>query len=511
MDAPSLSYRRLVVNVLAGAGGRVAAIAAALALATVLVRVLGLAAYGTWAFFFVLIGYHGQFDLGLSVAVERAVARAGGRGEPARIGVLLNSGLALSAALSAGLAVIAFLPLPESWLARLGDPGAARDCLRVIPLCLLCSNVAAVAGAGLTGLQRTTTVALQRSVMGAASALLVIGLAVAGERRLHVLLLAYAGGLLVTAAQSWLAVRADVPGLCLAPWRVSGDAVRELAVVGGTLQATHLVAQAGDQALRVVLGSAYGAAAIGIYDLASRAAIAPRSLMASLLVALVPFAAARESGGRAALSESLQRATRYATLAIVAGTIALLFVAQPLMSLWLGGPGPGVHGARRILEWLLIALAVQSITSPMVAMARAAGRPGAEALAAAIAQPLAIAASAGAPSMVAAVATYAAVTTGVAVGLWWWLRRALDLAGLPWRDVAALGAVTLGAVGAAAAARATADAWQLGAWTTMIVVAAATGGAVLPLALATGAISREEQRVLTRLGRHPYMPAAPQP
>ena len=85
MDAPSLSYGRFVANVLAGAGGRIAAIATAFVLSTVLVHALGLAIYGTWAFFFVLIGYSGQFDLGLSVAVERAVARTAADGRPDRI------------------------------------------------------------------------------------------------------------------------------------------------------------------------------------------------------------------------------------------------------------------------------------------------------------------------------------------------------------------------------------------------------------------------------------------
>ena len=96
VDAPSLSYGRLVANVLAGAAGRAAAIATALVLSTVLVRTLGLAAYGTWSFFFVLIGYQGQFDLGLSVAVERAVARAAVAGDRARIDILLNTGVALT-------------------------------------------------------------------------------------------------------------------------------------------------------------------------------------------------------------------------------------------------------------------------------------------------------------------------------------------------------------------------------------------------------------------------------
>ena len=359
MDAPSLSYRRFAANVLAGGSARVAAIVTALVLATALVHILGLSAYGTWAFFFVLIGYHGQFDLGLSVAVERAVARAAGRGDTARIDALLNAGLAMSVVLSALLQALAALPLPDAWLARVGEAGAVRDCVRVLPACLLCSNVAAVAGAGLTGLQRTTTLALQRTLMGAATALVVIALAVAGVHRLDALLAAYSLGLLATAALSWRAVRNGVAGLRFAPWRVTADTAGELARVGGTLQATHLVAQAGDQGLRVVLGSAYGAAAIGVYDLASRAAIAPRSLMASLLVALVPFAAAREdSGGRAALSDSLRRTTRYATLAIAAGTITGLSVAGAVHDAVARRHGAGHRSTpRRIFELLLVALA----------------------------------------------------------------------------------------------------------------------------------------------------------
>ena len=162
MDAPSLSYRRFVDNVLAGGSARVAAIVTALALATVLVRVLGLSAYGTWAFFFVLIGYHGQFDLGLSVAVERAVARAAGRGDPRASTCSSTPGgderRALRAAPGAGGAAAA------GHVAGARRRGGRRARLRARAAGLsACSNVAAVAGAGLTGLQRTTTLALQRT------------------------------------------------------------------------------------------------------------------------------------------------------------------------------------------------------------------------------------------------------------------------------------------------------------------------------------------------------------
>ena len=502
MDAPSLSYRRFAANVLAGAGGRIAAIATALALATALVRTLGLSTYGTWAFFFVLIGYNGQFDLGLSVAVERAVARAAAAGRADRLDVLLNTGVAMSLAFAALLQPLALVPMPDRWLAGIGDPATVRACLRALPFCLACSNVAAVAGAGLTGLQRTTTLAAQRSVMGAVTALGVIGLAVAGLRRLDVLLVVYALGLLVTAVLSWRAVRVAGAPITARPWRSTGDAARELAIMGGTLQVTHLVAQAGDQGLRVVLGSAFGAAAIGIYDLASRAAIAPRSLMASLLVALVPFAAAREGrDGVAALSDSLQRSTRYAALAIAAGTIVGLFVAAPFMTLWLGTAGAASADATRILELLLVALAVQSLTSPMVALARAAGRAGPEAVSTSLAQPIGLAVAAHASTLVLAVASHAIVTTAASLVLWAWLKRALALDGLTRRDIAALATVSAAAAAGAALLRAAADAMAFDPWLVLAVVAAGTLPAAAILAVATGAISPQERHLLFGLAR----------
>ncbi len=501
VDAPSLSYGRLVANVLAGSAGRVAAIATALVLSTVLVRTLGLAAYGTWSFFFVLIGYQGQFDLGLSVAVERAVARAAVAGDEARIDVLLNTGVALTLAVVGILQLIALLPIPDDWLARIGDPVAVRRCVLVLPFCLACSNVAAVAGAALSGLQRTTTLAAQRTVIGTATALVVIVLAAAGGS-LDRLLVAYALGLLATAGASWRAAGRAVASLAIAPWGARADAVRELAVVGGTLQVTHLLAQVGDQCLRLILGSSAGAAAIGIYDLASRAATVPRSLMAPLLVSLVPFAAGREGrGGLAALSDTLQRSTRYVVLTIVVGTVVGLFVAGPFMAIWLGDQGPGTTDAQRMLELLLVALAVQSVTSPVVALARAAGRPGAEALATAVAQTLALGAAAQAATLVSAVGAFVLVTTVASLVLWWWLKRALGLNGLPARDLVALALVTAGTAAGAAVGRLAADSAAAGPWLTLLAVPAGAIAAAAALAVASGAIPADERRRLAALGR----------
>jgi hypothetical protein len=145
----------------------------------------------------------------------------------------------------------------------------------------------------------------------------------------------------------------------------------------------------------------------------------------------------------------------------------------------------------------------------MVAMARAAGRPGPESIAAAVAQPLGVAAAMSATSLAGAVAAYAVVTTIAGLGLWWWLKRRLALDGLSWRDVAALVAVAAGTTAVAAAARAAADTWRIGAWPTMIAVGAATAGAGVSLALLTGAVRPEERRVLLRPRRRRREPVAP--
>jgi O-antigen/teichoic acid export membrane protein len=499
VPAPSLSYRRFVANVAAGAGGRAAAILVAFALTTVLVRTLGTGVYGTWSFFFVLLGFHAQLDLGLSVALERAVARAAADERWTHVPTLLGSGLLLAAALSA-LLQIAVLAWPVRWQAALGDPQMVRACLLVLPACLFCSNAAAVAGAGLSGLQRTTTLALQRTVIGALAAVTVAALAMAGIRRLDVLLATYAAGLAAAALASAIAVARELPAAASArAWRPEGAAIGELLRIGGPLQATTLVAQLGDQALRLVLGSRFGPAAMGIYDLASRAAIAPRTLVASLLVALVPFAAGRERrDGRGAFGETLWLSTKYAALLIVPATAAGLVVARPLMAVWLGPEATLAADTARIFEVLLVALACQAIAGPMVALARADGRPGPEAVVTAIAQTVAVAVAATRPTLAGVVTAFALVITASVWVLWWHLRRRLDVAGPNGRWLAPLAGVAAGTGVIAWAAHMSAIA-ETAPWTTLLAAPALIAATAAALAFALGAIPPAERQVLSGL------------
>ena len=500
MPAPSLSYRRFVANVAAGAGGRAAAILVAFALTTALVRTLGTGLYGTWSFFFVLLGFHAQLDLGLSVALERAVARAAADGRRGRVPALLGSGLLLAAALSA-LLQIAVLAWPARWRAALGDPETVRACLLVLPACLFCSNAAAVAGAGLSGLQRTTTLALLRTVAGAITAGAVAGLAVAGVRRLDVLLATYAAGLAAAAVASAIAVARDLPAgdASVRAWRPEGAALAELLRIGGPLQATTLAAQLGDQALRLVLGSRFGPAAMGIYDLAIRAAVAPHTLVASLLVALVPFAAGRERrDGRGAFTEPLWLSTKYAALLIVPTTAAGLVVARPLMEIWLGTEGTIAADTARIFEVLLVALACQAIAGPMVALARADGRPGPEAVVTAIAQPAAVLLAMTRPTLDGVIAAFAVVITAGVWVLWVYLRRRLHVTGPEGRWLAPLAGVAAG-IGVVASVLHMSAIAATAPWTSLLVAPALVAGTGAALAFALGAVPAAERQVLSGL------------
>jgi hypothetical protein len=149
----------------------------------------------------------------------------------------------------------------------------------------------------------------------------------------------------------------------------------------------------------------------------------------------------------------------------------------------------------RVLAVRLIALALQTIVGPMVAIARADGRPGPEALVTLIAQPLAVALAATRPTLDGAVTAFAIVITASLWGLWVYLRHRLGVSGPATRWLAPLAALTAGAamVGWAAHAVAVADRTP---WTALVAAPALIVGASAALALGLGMIPAAERRVL---------------
>ena len=487
------SYGTLVRNVAATAAGRLVAIALALALSTLLVRTLGLPAYGTWSLFFLFVGFGALFDFGLSVSVEAAVARLAPRQDGAAIGRLLNTALAAALALSALLQLLVAL-LPAAWLSGAGDPVVVARCLAVLPFCLGCSNVAAVTGAALSGLQRADRLAALRVAFGTVATAAVLALAAAGVRDLATLLVAYATTLGATSVPAWRAAAAWAPGLRLRPWAIDPDALRELARVGGVIQLTTSVSQIGDYALRLLLGATFGAAAAGAYDLAFRAAMVPRSLSASLLVTLVPFAAGREAAhGREDLARVVAVSMRFLTLFLIAVSLPAIAGADLLVALWLG-PIEGAGTVAAMLRVLTASLLVQTALGPIVSAARGVQRPGAEA-AATIATQVAVIAVASMQTSAYRVTIVLAVALAVSAAvLCASLVRVLALPGLPGlRGGRVLLVAVLSGV-AVAGARAGLDLAGASALPTLAGCGLVGAAATLGLALALGAVSGDEHK-----------------
>jgi O-antigen/teichoic acid export membrane protein len=478
---------RFRANVVATLAGRLGAMAIALVFATVLARAMGLDRYGTWSVFAAFLGFSSVLDFGLAVAVERAVAHADAAGQPARVPLVVHAARTLAALLGFAMALVAgvlvtSLP-PDAWRA-LGDPAEVRHAALILPVAFTLNLQAAVWAATLTGLRRSAEAHLLR-VGGTAVAAFLTGLVVIRRG-------AEVGDMLL-----WYSVAIFVSGGVIAwrvyvligpqPWprwpgRWDAEAARTLAGVGGAVQLSTLAAQAGDLALRAILGARFGAAAIGAYDLATRAAMAPRHAASAVPVALVPQAQAQAvSDGAGSLAALHARSVLLVALVVVAGAAGAWLAVPSLLALWLGTQ-PELGDVAPFVRLLLIVHAVLAIGAVASAIGRALGRPGPEAIAAVAGNAAGVGAAALAGDRLGAVGAFASIVAVSAVVQAVWIGRRERLR---WPGPADAGRVA--GVGAAALA---------GTWAMtrvdaplplqLALAVAASGSAALLTALALG-------------------------
>jgi O-antigen/teichoic acid export membrane protein len=479
----------------------VASVVLAFVLATILARTLGPVAYGTWAFFFTFLGYSSLFDLGLSTSVSRSVARAHQDGQLAVARQVVVTALFLATFLAAAVLGLVWV-VPDAALGAFGDPAVVERSLRVMPLCILFSNVSLVTGGALEGVQRSTWLNLVRTTMGTIATVVLALLVAAGVREVDVLLLAFAATLLVTALWCWRLVGRELGRG--ARWRFDRSLARELLAFGGAIQVSSLALQTGDQALRVLLGARFGAETIGAYDLASRAALALRSLANAMLTVLVPFGAAQSvAGGQQALARLHELALKYLALLMIAGTAAGVLVVRPFVGVWLGGTGL-TDMVTVLLLVLLVAHFLQALSGPSMSLGRSLGQVGPEVVTYVAGNALGVALAAFAGTASAAVLAFAAANTAASLALWRWLASRLRIPMLPaplFARLAGAGALTT-AAGWLALSGVRALEWPPVPEVLTVAAAAATAMGISALALRL--VSAEERRLLsTALLREP--------
>jgi O-antigen/teichoic acid export membrane protein len=329
--------RRLVSGVLWNALGRGIPLLLALALTPVLVALMGTERWGLFTLALAMVGIFGVFDLGLGMALTRAVSEAigEGRGEdaPALVGATLVALLGLSAVM-AGLAW-AFMPVLVGRV-LIVPPGLEAEALAAFRL-LAAAAPLVVLNAALWGVlaawqrfRAANLVNMPVSIfyyLGPVIALLVWDSLVAVMAAL-VLVRLVSG--LAYAALAWR----DVPGLGLA--RARFGLLKPLLRQGGWMSLSGALTQVLLYADRFIIGALIGLTAVAFYatplDLVMRMWILPVAVAQTLLPAIA--SSFRTAPGRTALL--VRRGALIVAGLVLPACLVLVALAEWLLWLWLG-------------------------------------------------------------------------------------------------------------------------------------------------------------------------------
>lgn len=383
-----------------------------------LFRALGATRYGIWSFCYMFVGYLTLFDLGLGATVERLVARAHAADDAAEIERVLNHGSACALAL-AGVLQVAALALPIPPIAGVD----VRPLAWVLPSCLLVSLLAAISGAGLSGIQALTRLNQVRTQMNAVGTALVVAALALGVRRVEVLLATYSVGLAGAALAAWVSLRAILGRLRFAPLRFEPRLMREFVRFGGVVQAAVCGPQVADQFFRILLGVRFGPAWMGCYDLGSRAAVVVRSFTGTLLLAMVPFGVQQQLLGGALAVERLHRITlKYTALFLLPASALALSQSRLLISAWLGDSADTAN-VLFVFRVFIVVNAAAGLAGPIAMLGRAAGTPAVEASVVLTFSGLGLLVAWTAPEAGVVIVGFGAASVAGACLVWWILSR----------------------------------------------------------------------------------------
>ncbi len=483
---------RLVLDSTVALAGRLAAIGLSLLLAVGLLRLLGQSLYGAWSLLAVVLTAASVVDFGLPGAVERKVAESWERNDPAGASRSLSGAILLligATLLSEGL--ILMWPATGSPLFESVRPG-----LRLLPAAFSAGLASMVVGAALTGLRHFAAYHAWRTIglgLGTAATLAV---AAYGVTRLDLLVLAYAAGSVVTLAGCLHRLRTIWPHVRLAwPHR---DAVAHLASFGGALQSASLAPLIADYAFRLLVAGRFGAASVGIYDIAARVGIVVRSLAGALSSTLVPHSVAMLEGVD---RDGVKRLHHTAVIAIALFTLpSTAFVLQMSgdISAALIHTAADARDLQGAAAGLLVAHLAASLVVPGLMLARAARRPWAEAAGATSGGLLGLAGILFLPSLpLAAAWLWSAHALAMAAALWW-NARTIHIGSVWSRPLAAIVALWMLSLALGGGLH-----YLLGNWLGLpgrMSAAAAGFASFVALVLAMGLVPAELRRAVRALG-----------
>ncbi len=339
---------------------------------------VSLAEYGLWSACFILVGYIGMLDLGLSSIYIREVSRLRASGDIAAISRVLSTGIGLMMGLALVLLAVLCLYLP-SILTLLHIAPALRPTAQILVLgtCavfLVDMSLSAFAYS-LHGLQQfraeqrvwTEAILLE---------LVLIAAFLYGGMGIHALLAAfllrYAYAIVMNMR---LAYRA-LPGLQLGPRHFDRSLLRGFLSFGMGVQASSMLAIALHSVDKVVAGLTLGPSAIAVFDLGGKLPASAVSIPASInqvtLPAAAHLAANQQPPGSAGMRSLYLRSTR--SIFLLAGLLLsfLAAFAAPLCAVWLGDRS-GLESLPMLMTMTALSAQLHIATGPGTAVFRGSG------------------------------------------------------------------------------------------------------------------------------------------
>jgi membrane protein EpsK len=338
----------------------------------VVVKAIGLDAYGFWSLLFVVLGWFGVHRMGLTGSVVTLFAREHAANRTAQGIVILRSGstIVLAVALVLGAALTAAAPYVVGLIGT--PPDLASDAVLAFRITTLATFTALVLGgyqSTLEALQEHPRVKLvEASTILLESALVLTAVLQGGG--LVSLAVAYTVRLLLPIPVYAMLARRCVPGLSALPGRIDPAATRELLRFGGSMQALGVLNLAIASLDRLVLANVVSLAAAGVYELARKLVWYAGQLPSHALGPVVPATAERYVTSRNR-EESVKRLLRTVTrLVCVAGAVPLAFFffwTELLVHAWLGAIDPDIVPCVRLL---CVSGFLYLATGPMTAVLR---------------------------------------------------------------------------------------------------------------------------------------------
>lgn len=371
---PPISTRRLATNTVWNVSGQILPLLVGIAVIPLLIHKLGMDRYGFITLVWVLIGYAGLFDFGISRAMTRIVAHRLARNDDAgalhianvSTNYLLMFGLVLGGGMAgfSELLVERYLNIPQAlhtealhamWLLSAS-----------IPVVMLSTGYRGC----LEAYQKFGLINLIRVVLGVATYLGPLGVLIFSDRLEYVVAFVVFMRLVSNYAHAEVCRRHC--GFVFRPAWPDALASKELFSLGGWISVSNMVGPLLTYLDRLILGGLVVMQMVAYYatpyDLVSKMLIIPFALTATLF----PVASGLKPGSEAvrALYLGMVRVLFVIMFPVVFTVIAL---AEPGLHLWLGADFAR-HGAQ-VMQVLALGILFNTLAQAPATMIQATGHP----------------------------------------------------------------------------------------------------------------------------------------